>query len=117
MQDRNGNGPESTVPAATDHEPGLGRFHQAGWVCLTSSVQCLLDNSLLVVPEGLEKEGSKAVFTHVPALSQETSHPPSHHPPTPMEQAISYILKKGPSLVAQRLLGHEREPVLLLVML
>lgn len=25
-----------------------------------------------------------------------------------MEQAISYVLKKGPSLVAQRLLGHER---------
>ena len=59
MQDRNGSGPESTVPAATDREPGLGRFHQAGWVRLTSSVQCLLDNSLPVVPEGLEREGSK----------------------------------------------------------
>lgn len=81
MQDRNGNGPESTVPAAIDHEPGLGRFHQAGWVCLTSSVQCLLDNSLLVVPEGLEKEGSKP-YSHMCLHCPRRPHTPQPPPPT-----------------------------------
>lgn len=109
VQDTNRSDLKSKDPKAVHLEPGFRRSHQAGWVCLLSSVQCLLDESLSRMPKGQEREGSKP-YSHLFLYCSRRPHTPHQ---THMEQAVTYILKKRPSIVAQNLLGHERELVLL----
>lgn len=108
-QDRNRNGLKFKDPKPIHHEPGFRRSHQAGWVYLPSSIQCLLDKFLSRVPKGQEREGSKP-YSNLFLYYSRRPHTPHQ---THMEQAVTYILKKRPSIVAQNFLGHEREPVLL----
>lgn len=106
---RDGSDVKYMDPAAIHLELGFRRFHQIGWVYLPTSVQCLLDKLLTKVPESQEREGSNPC-SHLCLICSRRSHIP-HYIST--EQAVMEILKKELFIVAQKLLGHERELLLL----